>query len=753
MRRARARKAAALLLGAIALSVGACGPSAKQKLEAIGGADAPAIETLEGARGGPPSGGQMVTLHGKNFPAQNCVVRFGKARQDTFTKQTPVLLELTVPDGLPPGETLDVAVEKRNDDDKVVARGVLPDAWSVTGMSIRGVVVAGCVIGIFALLGGPIFVVLAAITLLGKYYFDQANEGFGIVTATGNDGHATVGAAGKLFEDLFDKVSQSPLFIAIPLFTFAGTIMAESKTPQRLVDFARALVGWLPGGVALVALVTCSFFTAFTGASGVTIIALGGLLYPVLRKDRYDDDFTLGLLTTCGSLGLLFKPALPVYIYGIIAHVDADRVFTAALIPGVLLVVVLFAYSALQARRTGVQRTVFSTSELGRSFRAAFWELPIVPIVLGGMYSGWFTAAEASAVTATYAFIAQVFIYRDIKWRDLPRVVKTSMVLVGAIFMILGIALGFMGWLTEQQVPQKILDLMQLLVHSRYTFLAILNVFLLIVGCIMEGYTATLVVVPLISPIALKYGIDPYHLAVIFLLNLEIAYSLPPVGFNLFLSALRFGKPVISLYVPALRFVGIMVVVLAIVTYWPPASLCLFDVPDIKLPAPETVEVNAGDDKKIVIAVTLGGVDLETAKTEQKAAQEALAALEKQEGLSFDELEKREAELVDTAIPKASGEERAKKLLELDEVRAKMKPLRAAAARRKEAERVVTEIGSLGSSAEWRSSIDPDVQQKGLVFSTADLKPGEHEITVTAVDVHAHVTQKKLVVRVAGKKD
>ena len=751
MRKERRLGASALVL--IAVLVAACGPGNKHKLEPVAGDGQPVVESIEGPdgrKGGAPSGGDEVVLKGKNFPAQNVVVRFGKAKQTDFVSTTATEIHLRVPDGLPPGETVDVSVEKRDDDDKVVARGVLPGAWSVSGMSIRGLIAIACLIGAFSLLGGPIFIVLAAITLLGTYYENQGNDGFGIITASSQNGALTVGIAGKIFEDLFDKVSVSPLFIAIPLFTFAGTIMAESKTPQRLVDFARALFGWMPGGVALVALITCSFFTAFTGASGVTIIALGGLLYPVLRKDKYTDRFALGLLTTCGSLGLLFKPALPVYIYGIIAKVDADRVFTAALVPGMLLVVVLFVYSAIKARQTGVERAPFSTAELRRSFLAAFWELPIVPIVLGGMYSGWFTAAEASAVTATYAFVAQVFIYRDIKLHDVPRVIKTSMVLVGAIIMILGIALGFMGWLTEEQVPQAILDLMQAHVHSRHMFLLMLNVFLLIVGCVMEGYTATLVVVPLISPIALKYGIDPYHLAVIFLLNLEIAYSLPPVGFNLFLSALRFGKPVVSLYKAALDFVVVMAIVLMVVTYWPPLSLCLFNVPAIQLPG-TSFDVNGGEDKKIAITVTLGGVDAGTAKKRFDDARAELDAQEKAQGAVYADLVKSDESLKEETA-KLEGEARSQKLLELEAVRGKIKALRGAAERVKEAERLVTEIGSLGSSAEWRSSDDPDVQQKGPVFSTADLKPGEHEITVTATDVHAHVTQEKIAIRVAPPK-
>ncbi len=725
------RGTACVLLALVAL-VAACGPATKAKLEAIVAPDGPVIESLEGAggkKGGAPAGGEVVTIKGKNFPAQaDCAVRFGEKRnkEKDLEKATPTEIVLKVPENLPPGETLDVSVEKRDEDDKVVARAVLKDSWTVSGFSIRHVIVVGCLIGIFSMLGGPIFVVLAAITLLGTFYEKQGLAGFSLVDQAGS----------TVFGNFFDKVAESPLFIAIPLFTFAGTIMAESKTPQRLVDFARALFGWVPGGVALVALITCSFFTAFTGASGVTIIALGGLLYPVLRKDKYDERFSLGLLTTCGSLGLLFKPALPVYIYGIIAKVDADRVFTAALIPGVLLVVVLFIYSAFNAWRTNVQRAPFSVAELWRSFRAALWELPIVPIVLGGLYSGWFTAAEASAVTAFYAFVVQVFVYRDIKFRDVPRVIKSSMVLVGAIIMILAVALGFMGWLTNLQVPQMVLALMQERVHSANMFLLMLNVFLLIVGCVMEGYTATLVVVPLIAPIALQYGIDPYHLAVIFLLNLEIAYSLPPVGFNLFLSALRFGKPLVALYRPAMEFVIVMVVVLAAVTYFPQVSLCLFDVPGMTVKGERTLDVTQGEEKKIEIAVTEGGVDLATAEKRLAEADAAFKAEEAKQGATWADLKKKREDSK-TADPA---------------VAAKISALEPSFEKRKDAEQLVTAIKSLGDGAEWRSSLEPEMSQKGLTFSTTDLKPGQHEITVTAQDVHAHVTQTKLIIRVAPKK-
>jgi tripartite ATP-independent transporter DctM subunit len=773
-RKRRLGRGALLLALALVSLAAACGPGATESIEPVGGADSPVVLSIERVglepNAGPPCGGDDVIIRGKNF-SDGVVVVFGHRVQEKVTFISATELHLKTPHRLPAGETVSVAVEKRDDDDKVVARGVLKDAWSVGGISPRLAVVIACAIAAFALLGGPIFLVLAAVTLLGVYLKEQgAGDLTFFITQIGNDGTLSPGkGASGLFEGWLDNTAKSPLFIAIPLFTFAGTIMAESKTPQRLVDFARALIGWLPGGVALVALVTCSFFTAFTGASGVTIIALGGLLYPVLLRDRYSERFSLGLLTTCGSLGLLFKPSLPVYIYAIIARVDGDRLFTAALIPGLILIGSLALYSIVKAMRSGIPRSPFSSSELARSFGAAFWELPLIPIVIGGMYGGLFTAAEASAVTAAYAFVVQVFVYRDIKLHDVPRVVKTSMVLVGAILMILGMALGFMDWLTVEKVPQAVLGLMESKVHDRNMFLLMLNVFLLIVGCFMEGYTATLVVVPLIAPIAKSYGVDSYHLGVIFLLNLEIAYSLPPVGFNLFLSALRFGKPVVSLYKAAMDFVIVMAIALIAVTYYPPLSLCLFDVPGVVYSGPRELDVKAGDEGAIVVTVTVGGVDLPEAEKRLETARAALAAEEKTLGLSSEDLKKQARSLQDQiekieAAPRDQQAALTNLRLELSAVREKMKPLKGVVDRAAAAEKLVQELHGLGDNAEWRSRLDPDLSAQGLTFNyvarklrddekKVSLKPGEHEITVTATDGHGHVTQEKLVIRVAPWKE
>jgi tripartite ATP-independent transporter DctM subunit len=750
--RARALAIVSLLVvGAIA----ACAPGTGDVLEVKGGADGPQVESLEARPDAShaPGGGDEVVIHGKNFPAQNCVVRFGHRKQEDVTVVSPTEIHCKTPEHLPAGETLAVAVEKTDEaGEEVVARGVLADAWRVAGLSSRNVVLMGCALGVFALLGGQLFVVLACVTLLGIYVKGQGEAGFGFLTQTGADGHLAPGAAANLFLPWCGKTAESPLFIAIPLFTFAGTIMAESKTPERLVDLTRAFLGWLPGGVAFVALLASSIFTAFTGASGVTIIALGGLLYPVLKREGYPDRFSLGLLTTCGSLGLLMTPSLPVYIYAIIAKIDADRLFTAALVPFLVLIFLLAFVSFLQAIRHKIPRQSFSMGELRRTFRIAVWELPLIPLVIGGIKFGWFTAAEASAVTAAYALVAQLFVYRDIKWRDMPRVVKTSMVLVGAILLILGMALGFMDWLTDAQVPQKILGLMESYVHDKFAFLLMLNAFLLIVGCFMEGYSATLVVVPLVAPIAKNYGVDPYHLGVIFLLNLEIAYSLPPVGFNLFLAALRFGKPVVSLYKAAFDFVLVMLIALLAVTYVPKLALGLFATPGVRVETPGPIDATLGEDKPVRVAVTLGNVETTEAKS---LAMQAHAALEKAEtanGAKYEDLARR-LKAVQDKLENASPADRSQLGVERSEIRAKMAPLVGAAEAAQEADRLVTDLDALAQSVEWRSRLEPKFSAKGLGFSTQELtKPGEHEITVTAVDGHGHVAQEKLVVRIAPSK-
>ncbi len=406
-----------------------------------------------------------------------------------------------------------------------------------------------------AICGAPLFVIIGGIALALFY-------------AVGIDAQAVI-------IEMY-RLASAPMLVAIPLFTFAGFLLAESSSPKRLVNLYRAIFGWMPGGLAIVSFIACAFFTAFTGASGVTIIALGGLLYPILTSEQYSEKFSLGLLTTSGSLGLLFPPSLPLILFAIVAQVNVDALFLAGIVPGTLLIVLLSIYSIYTGRKLGIPRTPFHLRTILKALREAIWIIPLPFIVLVGIYGGFFTASEAAAITVIYVLIVEVFIYRDISiTRDIPRIVRDSMILVGGVLMILGCALGLTNYMVDEQIPMKAIELMRTCISSRIMFLALLNVFLLIVGCLMDIFSATIVVVPLILPIAKEFGVDPIHLGIIFLTNLEIGYSTPPVGMNLFISSFRFKKPIPQLYRASLPFLGVLFIALIIITYVPDLSLWL----------------------------------------------------------------------------------------------------------------------------------------------------------------------------------
>lgn len=415
-------------------------------------------------------------------------------------------------------------------------------------------IVVGVIIILLALLGAPLFSLIGALAL---YLF------------------TTSGGESKFVIAELTRLAEFPSLIAIPLFTFAGYLLAESKTPQRLVNLSQAVVGSIPGGLAVVALFSCAIFTAFTGASGVTIIALGGLLFPIMLKQGYPEKFSLGLLTTSGSLGLLFPPSLPIILYGLVAQISIDKLFIAGLVPGFLLVVLLSAYALIVSFRSTIQRTPFEWRNVARRLRESIWEIPLPFIVIGGIYGGIFTATEAAAVTAFYVLIIEVFVYKDLKlFSDVPRVMQKSMLLVGAIFVVLGTALGLTNYFIDEQIPQRLFEWIRLFIENKYTFLVLLNCVLLVVNMI-EIFSAIIIIVPLIIPIANQYGVDPVHLGIIFLLNLEIGYMLPPLGLNLFLGSLRFERPMTQMYRVTLPFIAILFVMLLVVTYYPELSLWL----------------------------------------------------------------------------------------------------------------------------------------------------------------------------------
>ena len=417
-------------------------------------------------------------------------------------------------------------------------------------------ILIGIALVLLAILGAPLFAIIAAGALIG---FASSDIDLMVVPM-----------------EIF-RVSEIPVLIAIPLFTFAGYLLGESQAPRRLVRVTNVLLGWMPGGLAVVALIVCALFTAFTGASGVTIIAMGALLYPAIAAAGYREGFNLGLITTSGSLGLLFAPSLPLILYGIIAEQSVDDLFVAGILPGLLMIFLLSLYciregGSVRSRRT---RQPFDRREIAAALRESMWEIPLPIIVLGGVYSGFFAVSEAAAVTVVYVFIVEVLIYRDIPLGRLPGVMRDSMILVGGILIILGVSLASTNYMIDEQVPMRLFEWVTSHISSKLSFLILLNLFLLMLGMMLDIFSALVIVVPLILPIAAGYGIDPIHLGMIFLANMQIGYCTPPVGMNLFIASYRFDKPIVLLYRAALPFLAILLLTVLIITYWPWLSLVL----------------------------------------------------------------------------------------------------------------------------------------------------------------------------------
>ena len=411
---------------------------------------------------------------------------------------------------------------------------------------------------ILAILGTPLFVVISALALISFYGID-------------------IDLSVVIIE--MSRLSDTPLLLSLPLFIFAGTLLAESGTPQRLLRLSQVLLGWMPGGLAVVSLIVCAVFTAFTGASGVTIFALGGLLYPALLKDRYSERFSLGLITSSGSLGLLFPPSLPLILYGVISETRVDHLFLAGILPGILMLILLVVYSMKKGpvRDLGDSKKM-TFSDILSGLKEAAWELPLPVIILGGIYGGIFVAGEAAAVTALYVLVVEVFIYRDISIKKLPGIMVRSMVLFGGILVVLAASMATTNYLVDQQVPMHLFEFIREYISSKYTFLLLLNLFLLIVGSMLDIFSALVLVVPIIIPIAEAYGVDLTHLGIIFLTNLQIGYCTPPVGLNLFLASYRFDKSIVTLYRATLPFLALLMITLVIITYFPAITLFLVNL-------------------------------------------------------------------------------------------------------------------------------------------------------------------------------
>jgi C4-dicarboxylate transporter DctM subunit len=370
-----------------------------------------------------------------------------------------------------------------------------------------------------------------------------------------------------------NKLAHTPTLVAIPLFSLAGYILAASKAPDRLVRLSNALLGWLPGGLAVIALIASAVFTALTGATGLTIIALGGLLFPALTTQYYPEKFSLGLLTTSGTLGLLFPPSLPLILYGVVAQTSIDQLFLAGILPGLLIVLLLSLYCVLKGYQVRVDRPKFTFHEVAKTLRESVWEIPLPFVVLGGIYTGFVAISEAAVLTVLYVLIVEVGIYRDIKIGELFPVIIKSTILVGGILIILGVSLGLTNTLINEEIPMKILNFLKVHVHNHITFLLWLNLFLLAAGCLLGTFPALIILVPLIVPVAQAYNLHPAHLGIILLTNLEIGASLPPLGINLFVSSIRFERSVIELYRASIPFILILLLTLALITYLPVLSL------------------------------------------------------------------------------------------------------------------------------------------------------------------------------------
>ncbi len=404
------------------------------------------------------------------------------------------------------------------------------------------------------LVGTPIFVAMGGLALL--LFF--------------KDGTPVAAVTAEVY-----RLMSSPTLPAIPLLTASGYVLAAGHASSRLLRFFRALLGWLPGGLAVIVALVCAVFTTFTGGSGVTIIALGGLAYPMLRKDGYPEDFSLGLVTASGSLGLLFPPSLPVILYSVVASagdivVPADELFLAGLLPGLLMVSVVGAYGMWQGRRATSQRQSFALRELAASGWAAKWELLLPLVVIALFASGVASMVETAAAALVYAVVTQCLVARDVGLREgLPRALVEAGALMGAILILLSVAMGLTSYMVDAQVAQSLLEWVKAHIDSRLVFLLALNGFLLVVGCLIDIFSAIVVVVPLIAPIAAAYGVHPVHLGIVFLANLELGYLTPPVGMNLFLSSSRFGKPLVSVYRDTLPFLLILAAAVLLITYVP----------------------------------------------------------------------------------------------------------------------------------------------------------------------------------------
>ncbi len=412
--------------------------------------------------------------------------------------------------------------------------------------------VLGAILMAATLLGSPVFATMAGLALI--FFWRQGTP----VSAVSAEIYRLVG---------------SPTLPAIPLLTATGFVLAETNAPRRLVNFFRALLGCIPGGVAVLVGAVCALFTALTGGSGVTIIALGGIVYPILLNDGYPEKFSLGLVTAAGSLGLLFPPCLAVVLYSVVANTPADQLFIAGMVPGMLLLALVSIYGISVGLKSGIVRQPFKWRELLAAGRIAKWDLsiPVAMVILFG--TGLASLLETSAFACAYTMVISCFIHRDLSLKQLPATLVKAAALVGAVLILLSCAMGLTSYLVDAQIPDKLLEIVRERVHSPLLFLLTLNVVLLVLGSILEIFSAIIVLTPLVIPLGVAFGVHPVHLGVIFLANLELGFLFPPVGLNLLLSSSRFGQPMTVLYRDVIPFLVILALGVLLITYVPALSI------------------------------------------------------------------------------------------------------------------------------------------------------------------------------------
>ena len=412
---------------------------------------------------------------------------------------------------------------------------------------------------LLALLGTPLFAIMGgASELAWLYHHDPTQQKLERIAAN----------------ILSEHFAGSPILVTIPLFTFVGYVLAESKTAERLVRASKAVFGWMPGGLAIVCVVASAVFTLFTGGSGVTIIAIGGLLYPALRKEGYSERFSLGVLTSGGSIGLLLPFSVPLMVYSIVGHVDLEAANKAVVAPGLVVLVIFSLYAVYVGVKEKIPRKPFELKEVLDSMWVLKWELGILVVLIVGFKYGGCQLDEVAGILALYTILIEVFVYKDLSLKkDIPRITKTALSLGGAIILILSMANALINYVVQEKIPDTVLNFMlKMGIDSPPKFLIAMNLFLLVLGMVMEGFSAILVAVPLILPFAARFHLGPFHTAMIFLVNLELAYCMPPLGLNLFISAFRFNRTPTSLYRPILPFLGVLLAALLLISYVPSIS-------------------------------------------------------------------------------------------------------------------------------------------------------------------------------------